>query len=223
MPVKLSSVARVMMNMSKLIPGQKQESCKTWQAPSFGSASPHTGTAGLRTREQSEQHRKQAYDEGFAQGHRDGMQQAQQQIHEKVSCLESVLGMLSSPLEELDEQVISELGELAMLVAGQIVRRELKTSPGEVVATVKEALSLLPVAAGKTRLELHPDDAATVREALSGVDMEHSWDIVEDPLLTRGGCRISTSTSRIDATVEGRLNAAIASVMGSERKTEQPT
>lgn len=206
--------------MSKVIPGEKQNTCKPWQAPSFEAASQLTASAGLRTHEQNEQIKNQAYEAGFAQGHKDAMQQAQQQINEKVSCLDAVLNTLESPLQDLDEQVIAELGELAMLVTGHIVRRELKTSPGEVVATIKEALNLLPVATGSIRLELHPEDATTVRDALWGVDAERSWDIVEDPLLTRGGCRVATNTSRIDATVENRLNAAIASVMGSERKLD---
>lgn len=206
--------------MSKVISGEKPNTCKPWQAPSFGTAGQSNGSAGLRTHEQNEQIRKQAYEEGFAQGHKDGMQQAQQEINQKVTCLDSVLAMLTEPLQDIDEQVTTELCELAMLVAGHIVRRELKTSPGEVVATVKEALSLLPVASGSVRLELHPEDAATVRNALAGVETEQSWEIVEDPLMTRGGCRVATSTSRIDATVENRLNAVIASVMGSERKVD---
>lgn len=207
--------------MSKIISNQKQETCKPWQAPSFGTGGVPKGSAGLRTHDQSERLKKQAYDEGFAQGHRDGLQQVQQQLHEKVAYLDSVLTTLSSPLEDLDDKVVTELCELALLVAGNIVRRELKTAPGEVIATVREALSLLPVATGDARLELHPDDAATVREALSGVDVERTWEIVEDPLMTRGGCRVITSTSRIDATVESRLNAAITSVLGSERKVDQ--
>ena len=208
------------MNMSKPLRNDKTDAVKAWNAPSFNAGKTIGGSAGLHTHEQNEAIKKQAYDEGFNQGHNDGLQRAQQQIQEKTLCLETILKTLTKPLLELDDQVTTELCELAMLVAGHIVRRELKTSPGEVVATVKEALSMLPVASGNVRLELHPQDAVTVREALSGVEAELSWNIVEDPLLTRGGCRVATNTSRIDATVENRLNAAIASAMGSERKVE---
>ena len=209
------------MNMSKVITSDKQDACKTWQAPSFGAGATTNGAAGLRTHEQNAQFKKQAYDEGFAQGLNDGKQQLQQQMQDKLAGLDAILAFMSTPLKELDERVVNELGELAMLVAGQIIRRELKSSSGEIIATVKDALNLLPVASGKVRLELHPEDAATVRDALSGGDAERSWDIVEDPLLARGGCRVSTSSSRIDATVKSRLNAAIAAVMGCERKEEQ--
>ena len=209
------------MNMSKPLRNDKTNAVKAWSAPSFSAGKPIGGSAGLHTHEQNEAIKKQAYDEGFNQGQNDGLQRAQQQIQEKTICLDNILNMLSEPLLELDDQVTAELCDLAMLVAGHIVRRELKTSPGEVVATVKEALSMLPVATGNVRLELHPQDAVTVREALSGVEAELSWNIVEDPLLTRGGCRVATNTSRIDATVENRLNAVIASALGSERKLER--
>lgn len=209
--------------MSKIISGEKNNTCEPWQAPRFRADSQQIDCADLRSREKNEQIRKQAYETGFSQGHKEGTQQGQIQIHEIVSNLESIISTLAAPLQDLDEQVITELSELAMLVAGHIVRRELKTSPGEVVATVKEALSLLPIASGNVRLELHPEDATTVRDALSGVETEQSWDVVEDPLMTRGGCRVATNTSRIDATVENRLNAAIASVLGCERKLDRET
>ena len=38
--------------------------------------------------------------------------------------------------------------------------------------------------------------------------------------LSRGGCRVSTDTSRIDATVENRVNAVIAEVLGGERDVD---
>lgn len=207
--------------MSKVIVSEKAEVIKSWQAPSFNTGKTVPVSAGLRTHQQNEQLRKQAYDEAFAQGMNDGLQQANQLIQEKASCLSDVLDTLSTPLRDLDEQVVSELCELAMLVAGHIVRRELKASPGEIVATVKEALSLLPVATMNVRLELHPEDALIVRDVLTEMKADRSWDIVEDPLLTRGGCRVATNTSRIDATVENRLNATIASVMGDERKSDR--
>jgi flagellar assembly protein FliH len=44
--------------------------------------------------------------------------------------------------------------------------------------------------------------------------------IVADPLQTRGGCRVLTDTSQIDASVEARLNAVIAHVLGGERSSD---
>ncbi|NNE64717.1 MAG: flagellar assembly protein FliH, partial [Gammaproteobacteria bacterium] len=48
-------------------------------------------------------------------------------------------------------------------------------------------------------------------------DEEQSWKLVEDPIITRGGCEIKTETSVINATLENRLSELAAAVLGGER------
>ena len=79
-------------------------------------------------------------------------------------------------------------------------------------------MQLLPVASRDIKVHLHPDDAALLRDSLSKTDGDSAWAIVEDPLITRGGCRISTDSSQIDAQNEARLHALIASIAGDERQ-----
>lgn len=205
--------------MSKVLPGDSSKAIQTWQAPHFKQSK--TGANSLHTRKQKDQIEQEAYEQGYTQGHSEGLAQGQKEINEQISYLQSVMATLSMPLLDLDKQVVDELVEVSMAVVRQMVRRELKISPGEVVAVVKEALSVLPVTAGDVQLVLHPEDAALVRNALLGSDSEPPWQIIEDPVLSRGGCRVVTNTSRIDATVENRINAAIAAVMGGERQVDQ--
>jgi len=204
--------------MSKLSDSDSSTTCQLWQAPQLKNSPDGTNT--LRTRKQQQQIEQDAFEQGFNQGYREGLEQGQHEINEHIKYLQSLMATLAMPLLDLDKQVVDELVDLSMAVARQLIRRELKISPGEVVAVVKESLSLLPVTAGDVRLELHPEDAALVRNALLGSDAEPPWQIVEDPVLSRGGCRVSTNTSRIDATVENRINAAIAAVMGGEREVD---
>ena len=203
--------------MSKLLDCDAPGDCKTWQAPQFDNTS---GGGSLVTRQQQQRLEQDAYEQGFSKGYQEGLEQAQNEINQHIHHLQSLVTTLAKPLADLDKQVVDELVDLAMAVARQIIRRELKTSPGEIVAVIKEALSLLPVTATDVRLELHPEDAALVRNALLGSDVQAPWQIIEDPVLSRGGCRVSTSTSRIDATVENRINAAIAAVIGCEREVD---
>ncbi len=221
------------MNMSKVMPAAGSERCTAWQAPHFSQGEAgnleYNSEPALLTREQQEAMQQRAYDEAFARGYSEGKQQAQQDILQKVQELGGILDAMQAPFDNLDDKIIDEMVELCMAVVKQMVRRELKISPGEIVAVVRESLKLLPVASGDVKLELHPDDAQIVREVLlkSGADADgneaaHSpgWQIIEDPVISRGGCRVFTSTSRIDATVENRLNAAIAAVMGGERHVD---
>jgi flagellar assembly protein FliH len=56
-----------------------------------------------------------------------------------------------------------------------------------------------------------------VREYLAPTESERAWAIVEDPVMARGGCRIATATSRIDARLETRLGAILSALLGTER------
>jgi len=110
-----------------------------------------------------------------------------------------------------------------MTVARHLVRRELKTDSGVVVSVVREAVALLPASVRRIRVFLHPEDAGLVRQALSVSSDdgdELRWRIIEEPTLTRGGCRVESEDSRIDATVEARLGALIARALGGEREED---
>jgi flagellar assembly protein FliH len=121
----------------------------------------------------------------------------------------------------VDEQVEGELLQLAVAVARQIIRRELQTDPEQIVGVVQEALSALPSSANRIRIHLNPEDAAVVRERLVPAgDDEFSWQIVDDLTLSRGGCRIESETSRIDASLEKRLNSVVAELMGGTRSID---
>ncbi|MDH5592757.1 MAG: flagellar assembly protein FliH, partial [Gammaproteobacteria bacterium] len=61
-----------------------------------------------------------------------------------------------------------------------------------------------------------------VKKGLSLDDDGASWQWVEDPLLTRGGCRLETADTLIDATVEARLESVVNKMLGGERSDDLP-
>ncbi|WP_305906913.1 flagellar assembly protein FliH [Methylomarinum sp. Ch1-1] len=160
---------------------------------------------------------KQGFDEGAKKGYQDNVHLLRKQTAEFVSLLES----LAEPFKYLDDRVEQELVELSIGIASQLVRREIKVDPGQIVAVVKEAVGALPLANQKITLTLHPEDAELVRSALVLDEMSPPWGIQEDPLLTRGGCRVETGASHVDATVENRLAAIVAKVLGGERREDR--
>jgi flagellar assembly protein FliH len=127
---------------------------------------------------------------------------------------------LEQPLADLDPEVEEQLVALAVAVARQIVRRELHISRGEIIPVVREALTNLPGARRNLRIILHPNDVPLVRASLGSKESEHDARLEEDPTITPGGCRIETDTSRIDATIEHRINRVIANLMGGERESD---
>jgi flagellar assembly protein FliH len=194
---------------SKVIPGSDETAFQRWELPH------------LLTADQIERIQKQAYEEGFARGQADGLKDARTQLDARLAHLAGIVNSLANPLKELDERAEHELVLLAMNAARLIVRRELKTDPAQVIAAVREAMAALPAAARNVRLHLHPEDAALVREHLKLSDDGEGWKVVEDPALARGGCKVLTDTSQIDASVEARLTAVLATVLGGERSHDR--
>ncbi|GMQ88307.1 MAG: hypothetical protein BMS9Abin08_1543 [Gammaproteobacteria bacterium] len=205
--------------MSKVISGTAVADCQTWHVPEV-----QPGQAGNQpvTARRLEEIQEQARQEGFQQGLQQGRESGREELLSRARQLEQILKTLDKPLEELDDSVEQQLAQLAMLVARQLVRRELKTDPEQVIGIVREALAVLPVAARDVQLVLNPEDAGIVREALSLHEGEQAIRIVEDPVQSRGGCRVMTRTSQIDATIETRLNSVIAGVLGGQRHSDIP-
>lgn len=217
-----------MSNLSKVIPQAELAEYERWVLPTVQSSSRAAPSglglgANLLTAGQIEQVQRQAYEEGFALGRREGLAAGQVELHAQVQRLDQMMRALSVPFEGLDQQVEQELLLLTTTMLRQLVRRELKSDPGQIVAVVREAMASLPVATRNARLYLHPEDAALVRDALAISDAERPWRIMEDPVLTRGGCRVITDTSSIDASVETRLAILIATVLGGVRDSDSST
>jgi flagellar assembly protein FliH len=165
--------------------------------------------------------RRRAQADGYAAGRLEGLAAGRQEAQEAVARLELVLESLSRPFAILDAAVEQELVALAFALARQLVRRELKADPGQIVGIVRDALQSLPVAARDIKVHLNPEDAKLVREHLPAVDHDRAWTIVEDPMLTRGGTRVATASSQVDARLEIRLGALVAELLGSDREGDR--
>jgi flagellar assembly protein FliH len=181
------------------------------------------GTQGERA-ERLDRNQRNALDAIFAKARAEGYAAGKAQfdaqvaqLQERIGRLDAMLQLQARPLAELDAVVEKQLTTLALTVARHLVRRELRIDPTQVVAIIRGTVALLPAAARDVRVHLHPEDAALVRERLVEPQAERAWTIVEDPIMARGGCRVTTDTAQIDARVESRLGAAISAVLGSER------
>jgi flagellar assembly protein FliH len=162
----------------------------------------------------------EAHKEAFEQGLAEGREAGRAEVRAQVERLSGMFYDLAKPFEVLDAKVERELLTLAMALARQIVRRELKTDPTQIIGIIREAIAALPVAARDVRVHLHPEDAAVVRQHLAPTENERAWVMVEDPVMARGGCQVSTSTSRIDMRLETRLGAILSELLGTERHSD---
>jgi flagellar assembly protein FliH len=173
---------------------------------------------GYLTAGRLEELQKAAYEEAWQNGHAEGFKAGEQAVLQRAARYDELLHALCKPFDQLDNSVEKQLVELAIAVVKQLFRREIKIDPSHVIGVVREAIQLLPVASRTVQVHLHPDDAALVRETLSPAEGEPAWSIVEDPLITHGGCKVTTENSQVDATAEARLQAVINATFGDERR-----
>ncbi len=183
------------------------------------------GLAGMPTARQLEALQQQAYTEAYehgeAEGYVAGERRATAAMTERVSRLNGIIHALGAPLANLDEELVESVAELSLLIARHLVRRELRTEPGEVVGVVRETMRHLPIATRGTTLRLNPDDVELVRSALALGNDAQTWRTEADPLISRGGCIVESASSRIDATVESRLAAIASKMFGGERGSDR--
>lgn len=179
------------------------------------------------TLEELEAIRQDAYNEGFATGEKDGFhagqlkakQEADVALAAKVAGLERLMTQLFAPIAEQDGQLEEAMVTLLGHMVRQVIQRELVSDSSQIRQVLGEALKLLPMGAGNIRIHVNPQDFELIKALRER--HEETWRILEDASLLPGGCRVETELSRIDATVETRLEQALKQLF--EQQREQAT
>ena len=195
-----------------------------WDLPAVeGAPLPRAGAKGVNVMHLTLVERE-AWEHGYKDGHVEGVRKGEAELAKriaevdvKIAALEAIIGTLARPLEELDAQVENELTRLALTIAKHLVRRELKIDPTQVIGIIRHTVSLLPLGARNIKIHLHPEDAAIVREKLARPAGDQEWHLAEDPLMARGGCRLTTDNSSIDARFEASVAAVLSGLLGDDR------
>lgn len=170
-----------------------------------------------------EEGRSEGHEAGYEQGRREALESTRSEVEKRLQRLDEILSTLDQPLAELDEEVEQALVSLAIAIARQLVRRELRTDPTQIVGVIREAIAVLPSRSRNIKIYLHPEDVSLVEEAYGHLGGEPEWRLESDTSLSRGGCRVVTDVSRIDASLERRLASIIAPLLNEERSDEAET
>jgi len=203
--------------MTNFIPKDRTGAYQPWKLTSLegntikkAQDDPHTQTQ-QRAKEDAEKikaihHR--AYREGYEAGYSKGASMASAEAVRLAELADSV----SQAMSVLEHGVAEDLVRLSLTLARSLVRESLEVHPELVAAIVRESVRDVPPFGQGTRLRIHPEDAKLLQQHLAK-ELGAEWAIVEDPTLTRGGCKIESATGEIDATLETRwqkLCAALA-------------
>ena len=171
------------------------------------------------------QERQSGYEEGRAQGYADATAEirrsAQLTRAADLQRLEAVLARMQSRFEELTTQGADALLDLAIEIAAQVRRREVRTQRDAILPVVREALALVTESHGHPTVRLSPADFPFVRDALSEDGHLRGCRFVEDPAIEPGGCRVDTSQVEVDATIGTRWRRTLET-LGCEPGADSP-
>jgi len=206
-------------------PASDKQVAERWQYPDVGhSSESKKGGIGILTAEKIEAIQREAYQQAYEEGHREGFEKGRQEgrksLQELKTVLDNAVDFVQQPLAELDQEVMQQLFDLVVSITRQLVRREVKTDPGEIVAVIRDAINLLPVANTRITIALHPEDNAVLKDLFKSMTQEEQWNFVDDIGLQRGDCKIRTNVSTIDATLESRLMNVVNKIWGDKRETD---
>jgi flagellar assembly protein FliH len=191
-------------------PKEQRTAYQRWELDSFDEQPNEQApqAVALPSATELERLQQQARDKGYADGHREGSEQAAAERRQ----LQQIVTALSEELQQFDQRVADELLGLALAVSKQVVRQALNLHPELILAVVNEVLGKLPLAHQRARLFLHPEDATLVRQTLGERLKQSDWEIIETTDIARGGCRLDTAECEIDATLERRWQRVVAAI-----------
>lgn len=150
--------------------------------------------------------------EGRSEGHSAGYQMGKNQAQEEIQRLQDLLGGLDDELQHFDQRVSQDLLSLSLDIAKQIIGKSLKVHPEVILETVQESIRCLPHFNQHAHILLHPEDAKLVKSYLGDHLTNSGWKVFEDELIERGGCRLETSGSEVDATLPSRWKNVLSAI-----------
>lgn len=126
--------------------------------------------------------------------------------------MDTVCSALQQRLDALEQTLADRVVDVALALARQVTRDEIRQRP-ELVATVaREALDTLMASARQIVLRVHPDDRALVTAELQERLATQDIRLVADAGLAPGDCQVESDIGSVDAGVATRWRRAAASM-----------
>ena len=148
------------------------------------------------------------------EGREEGRREAAALLEGERVALKALIAGMNEVMQDFEQSLANDVLSMSLELAKLIIRQSLRVKPEAVVAVVREAVESLPGVSDQTVLLVHPADAVLIRMAAENDRAlgELPWKIVEDEHIERGGCRLETPTTEVDATLETRWRRVLAAL-----------
>ncbi|MCF8061219.1 MAG: hypothetical protein K9M82_01775 [Deltaproteobacteria bacterium] len=150
---------------------------------------------------------REAYEKGFEQGRKDGLEletkQIEEQRHQMEALFSELRGLKSSLFREAEQEAVT----LSVRIAKRILREEIRTDPAVIHRTVRAALDFV-TDRSRLAITVHPEDMEEIRKILpelASMTEGGRFQVKEDEAVDRGGCVLETGFGTIRATISEQL------------------
>ncbi len=158
---------------------------------------------------------KEAYEKGFAQGEKDGMDLGLKRLETILQHFQKILGEIQNQRKNLWAQQERGFVQLVSTILRRLLRREIPCPEKVIAGTLREAFRLAEECK-PIQVRLHPQDYDYLMSQpdqlpvpMGGKDSGEIR-LLQDPSIHRGGCFLETAYGDIDATMEGQLEEILS-------------
>ena len=148
--------------------------------------------------------------EGVERGVDEGRQQALAELEKMAKPVEAMLRSLKKMKTEFRNAQRKEVVDLVGKIARQVIRAELALQPVQMLNLVDEALAAMPPTRDDVEVFMNPEELKRIQE----LDPKRAkkWNLMADPALEAGECRVRAGDHEVDAGCQGRLAACMSQV-----------
>ncbi len=148
-------------------------------------------------------------DRAYREGWQAGLEEGRAAVNARLATLNKAIEQASGLLADTESTLAPRLFNLVIAMAREVIRAELKLQPESLLVVVREALAVMPGGAETPNIHLHPEDIAWMRE---DPGLNSAWQLVPDPGMTRGSCRIELGDSVVESELEDRWAKVLQSI-----------
>ncbi len=158
---------------------------------------------------------KEAYEKGFAQGEKDGLEMGTKKNEKALENIDEILKNLIDAGRNIVKKHEEEILQLIDRIARKVVDSTVSINSGAVRETILKAL-MLAIDPSEITVRVSPDDFDYVKEIkpdfFENIDGLKSVTISSDSSINRGGCYVESRFGDIDARLEQQLDKISESI-----------
>lgn len=153
---------------------------------------------------------------GYQDGYRDGMAALDAFKHSFAQQMSAQIGALVKSFDEdfraLEGEMAQAMTRCAMELARQVVRSEITQRPEHIAKVAHDAVEALLVSARHVRVRVNPADLPLVLDGAGEELRAREAQVLPDPSLPRGGVKVDSDISSVDATLALRWQQVMAAL-----------